>query len=193
MSKKVDGQLPHEHNSDEYFEKLLESARKNAVNTNNNIVGRPLDSDKQLTDHYLYEHEKERSHSISAILKHYEYSYKAKVTFQQKYRVKLFWGCWIVIALFTLAVLSVLAYAILNAGALQLESVATVITALISFVVSILQLVHIITKYCFPENDDEYIIKIVDSIQSNDLERTKENNRATEVRNKQTSDPKGNP
>lgn len=34
-------------------------------------------------------------------------------------------------------------------------------------------MVHTITKYCFPEKDDEYILKIVDSIQKNDLERSR--------------------
>lgn len=56
---------------------------------------------------------------------------------------------------------------------LKLESTAAIIASLVSLIVSILQLVHTITKYCFPEKDDEYILKIVDSIQKNDLERSR--------------------
>lgn len=62
---------------------------------------------------------------------------------------------------------------------------ATVITTLVSLVVSILELVHIITKYCFPENDEEYIVQIVNSIQDNDLAKIKESNRAAEAKVKQ--------
>lgn len=61
------------------------------------------------------------------------------------------------------------------------------ITAMLSLVVSILDLIRVITKYCFPENDEEYIVKIVESIQNNDLEKFKEINRSAEAREKNTN------
>lgn len=58
-----------------------------------------------------------------------------------------------------------------------MSNVVALIAANLSLVVSIIELVRIITKYCFPENDEEYIVKIVESVQANDLETYKESNR----------------
>ena len=60
---------------------------------------------------------------------------------------------------------------------MDMSNVVALIAANLSLVVSIIELVRIITKYCFPENDEEYIVKIVESVQANDLETYKESNR----------------
>ncbi len=132
-----------------------------------------LTSDEQLTDSYYDEHLRRHSQSISNILRDYEFSYRNKVAFQIIYRKILFWGCSLLISAFTSAVICLLRYGVIQANMLKLESTAAIIASLVSLIVSILQLVHTITKYCFPEKDDEYILKIVDSIQKNDLERSR--------------------
>ena len=71
-----------------------------------------------------------------------------------------------------------------NASSIEISGAVAIITAVISLVVSILELIHTITKYCFPQNDEEYIVRIVESIQNNDLERTKEYNRTREAQRK---------
>ena len=38
-----------------------------------------------------------------------------------------------------------------------------------------MELLQTITKYIFPENEEEYITRIVEMIQNNDLENKKEN------------------
>ena len=126
-----------------------------------------------MTDNYYAEHERRHSQSISNILRDYEVSYRNKVNFQKVYRKILFWGCSALIAAFAAATIWLLRYGVIQASVLKLESVATIVASLVSLIVSILQLVHTITKYCFPEKDDEYILKIVDSVQSNDLERSR--------------------
>lgn len=50
-----------------------------------------------------------------------------------------------------------------------------IITASVSFISLVIGLLTIITKYFFPENDEQYITKIVETIQQNDLENKKEN------------------
>lgn len=60
---------------------------------------------------------------------------------------------------------------------LDVEKVVAFITACISFISLIIGLLTIITKYFFPENDEQYITTIVESVQKNDLENKKENAR----------------
>ena len=48
-------------------------------------------------------------------------------------------------------------------------------TACVSFISLIIGLLTIITKYFFPENDEQYITAIVEAIQKNDLENKREN------------------
>lgn len=179
---------PHEHNSDDFFEKLVQDAEKFKQNDQTETSPKPgIKSDDDLSDKYQPEEQKNRSRSISAILSHYEQSYDHKVRFQRLYRMILFWGCSGIIILFVVAILFILIYAAFHLDSIELAGVATVITSVISLVVSMLELVHIITKYCFPEKDEEYIVQIVESIQGNDLEKIKESNRAAEAREKRHS------
>ena len=175
----------HEHNSDDFFEQLVQDAenahQKDQTNTGSKAG---IKSDDELSDKYQPEEQKNRSQSISAILSHYEQSYDYKVRFQKLYRKILFWGCSGIVVLFVIAILLILIYAVFHSDSIELAGVATVITAVVSLVGSMLGLVHIITKYCFPENDEEYIVRIVESIQGNDLEKIKESNRAAEAREK---------
>lgn len=163
--------MSHKHNDDKFFNELLKAGGTPPKSDENEVI---LTSDDQLTDNYMSEHEKRHSQSITNILRDYEYSYRNKVNFQKTYRKILFWGCSILIILFAAVSVWSLHYGVVQASVLKLEGVATIIAAVISLIVSILKLVHTITKYCFPEKDDEYILKIVDSIQKNDLERAKE-------------------
>lgn len=175
----------HEHNSDEFFEGLVNDAEHKASGHNAEGCSSPsLQSDAQLTDNYHPEEQKKRSHYISSILWQYECAYRNKVTFQNRYRKFLFWGCAGIIVLFVGAILHILKYAVNNIDSLNLTGVVAMITATVSLVGSILSLVHTITKYCFPENDEEYIVNIVKSIQENDLEKIKEANRAAEAQYK---------
>lgn len=181
-------QPPHEHNSDDFFEQLVQNAEKSKQSGQTHTGSESgIKSDDDLSDKYQPEEQKNRSRSISAILSHYEQSYDHKVRFQRRYRKILFWGCSGIILLFVIAILSILIYSVFHSDSIELTGVATVITAVVSLVVSMLELVHIITKYCFPEKDEEYIVQIVESIQGNDLEKIKESNRAAEAREKSHS------
>lgn len=178
----------HQHNTDEQFGSLLEDAKNRNQNGDaDSSSDSRIDSDEDLSDKYQLEEQKNRSRSISTILHHYEQSYSSKASFQRSYRKLLFWGASIIVLLFVLAILFVLIYAMLHSDSLEIAGVATIVTTIVSLVISILELVRIIIKYCFPENDDEYIVRIVETIQMNDLEKTKESNRAAEA--KQNSSP----
>lgn len=173
-------QEPHEHSSEDTFVAMLGEAEK--CNASQQSVSTTfLASDHQLFDNYTDADEKERSYSISKILECYRKAYSGKVDFQQTGRKILLIGCGIIVCAFVFAVLAVLIYTLRNASGLDLTGMAAVITAVVSLVVSILKIIQIITQYCFPRNDEQYIVKIVESIQTNDLEKFKESNRAVEA------------
>lgn len=177
----LNGEEPHKHNTDDVFDKLIENAKAPTEGNRSSA----LESDNQLNDNYQPEEERVRIKAISSILCQYENAYRNKVEFQDKYRKKLFWGCAGIVLLFVVIIACIIKYAICNAGSMDFAGMAAMITAVVSLVVSIIELIRIITTYCFPENDEEYIVNIVKSIQENDLARMKELNRATEARNKE--------
>lgn len=166
---------PPNHNSDDQFEELLRRTGQSNQPS--------LNSDDELSDNYKEFEQKNRSESITRILSQYENAYKDKVHFQKKYRHILFWACVLIICVFV-AILSIILLKTDFSIELSVSNVATIITAVISFISSIVALVSIITKYCFPEKDEEYIIQVVSSIQDNDLEHYKEDNRREEAKQK---------
>ena len=54
-------------------------------------------------------------------------------------------------------------------------NVVQIISVCVTFLGLIIGLLQTITKYIFPENEEEYITRIVEMIQNNDLENKKEN------------------
>lgn len=171
----------HKHNTDQFFDELVQTARQGAGKED--VPKSGLKSDEDFADYYDFEESKKRSRSITSILQSYENSYKNKVSFQNRFRKILFWICNLIILVFIITIVFILHYTIKNARCIDISAVATLITALLSLFVSIFKLLNIITKYCFPKNDDEYVIKIVKSIQKDDFERIKEHNKYMEKHN----------
>lgn len=61
--------------------------------------------------------------------------------------------------------------------AVSVEMVVSLITVCVSYLTLVFGLLTIITKYVFPEKEEEYITAIVKLIQKNDLENKRENMR----------------
>lgn len=55
------------------------------------------------------------------------------------------------------------------------KDLAGLISVCITFLALIVGILKIITTYVFPEHEEEYITRIVEAIQKNDLENKKEN------------------
>lgn len=179
-------QQPHEHNTRKFFDDLVKEADSQKSEKEPESPSQLLNSDIALRDKYDSECQKEHTYAITAILNSYKESYHNKTKFQERYRIILFWGCSGIIVIFMFAVLYVLRLSVMAANDFSVPGVITIVTGILSLIVSILELVHIITKYCFPENDEEYIINIVKSIQEHDLEIIKETNRASEAKIKKS-------
>lgn len=126
--------------------------------------------DSQFADNYQTREQKARDCEITKLLRQYVLSYSEKVKKQKTYRAVLLILCSSIIALFSIAFLALLMYFGFNSSSLNTTGTVGLISVCVTFLTSILGLAQIITKYCFPENDEEYISKIVETIQANDFQ-----------------------
>ena len=126
-------------------------------------------------DRYLTLEQKERDHKVSELLEYYVDSYKHKVDSSKGYRLALFVICMLIISSFAASFLVIVFKLISNDFIWKVETLIGFMTASLSFAGLIIGLLTIITKYFFPENDEQYITKIVELIQKNDLENKREN------------------
>lgn len=138
-----------------------------------------VDNDKEMSDaykdNYTTKEQRKRDKKVTELLEQYVEGYKYKNKSNKWYKGILF-GC---SCLILLVFSGVFIYLILNIDFAP-ESVSSVIvieviTVCITFLSLIVGILTIIAKYVFPENEEEYITRIVEIIQNNDLENKKEN------------------
>ena len=129
---------------------------------------------KPFVDRYTTEEQQKRDSLVTELLEQYVKTYKAKSKTNQSYKKALF--CFCVGSVIIFAV--VLMYNVCRvdfSNKVSATSAVQLISVCITFLSLIIGILTIITKYIFPENEEEYITKIVEIIQSNDLENKKEN------------------
>lgn len=116
-----------------------------------------------------------RDKKITELLTQYVEFYNRKVKHSTACRYLILIPCIIIICAFA----GLLIHFALLVGdpenPIKLTDLVAFITACVSFISLIIGFLNIITKYFFPENDEQYIAAIVESIQSNDLENKREN------------------
>ena len=119
--------------------------------------------------------QQKRDQYISALLLAYVTSYQGKVKHSRICRYIILVPCILIIIAFSglLAILSL--KLIVTDNSLATKDLVAFVTACISFISLIIGLLTIITKYFFPENDEQYVTAIVKAIQKNDLENKREN------------------
>lgn len=128
-------------------------------------------------DPFVTKEQKKRDEYITRLLDEYVSSYQSKVKHSKICRYIILIPCIVIILAFSV-LLIFLSLRILKVNSnLDIQDVVAFITACISFISLIIGLLTIITKYFFPENDEQYITTIVESIQKNDLENKRENAR----------------
>lgn len=134
------------------------------------LIDEFINSDTEFEDNFQTHEQKVRDIEITKLLKKYVESYCEKIKIQSKYRKVLLVLCSSVIVSFSIVFLILLL--LMSFGKVEFCTANTVnfVSICITFLLSVLGLVQTITKYCFPENDEEYISKIVETIQANDLQ-----------------------
>lgn len=133
-------------------------------------------------DPFVTREQIKRDKHVTELLQEYVSFYKCKVKHSKICRYIILVPCVGIIIAFAI-LLIILSYRVVGiADAMTIKNLVAFITACLSFISLIIGLLTIITKYFFPENDEQYITTIVESIQRNDLDNKREN-----ARNKQDS------
>ncbi len=148
------------------------------------------ETDLDYQDPFATAQQKKRDAQITELLTKYVDSYKKKVRHSSICRYMILVPCLVIICLFS-SVLLCFSVRIMKANSqVEISDMISFATTCISFITLIIGLLTIITKYFFPENDEQYIATIVKTIQKNDLENKREyakykQNRSTPLDDKQ--------
>lgn len=133
-------------------------------------------------DPFVTKEQIKRDKHVTELLNEYVSFYKSKVKHSKICRYIILVPCVGIIIAFAI-LLIILSYRVVGIpDDMTIKNLVAFITACLSFISLIIGLLTIITKYFFPENDEQYITTIVESIQRNDLDNKREN-----ARNKQDS------
>lgn len=140
----------------------------NQVNSNEDIRDSYIDS-------YTTIEQKRRDQEITKLLSTYVESYKEKVKSNKIYKSILFGTCMLILIIFCIAFVCLVTSIDFDDDLNSISALIQVISVCITFLGLIIGLLKLITTYVFQKNDEEYITRIVELIQKNDLENKKEN------------------
>lgn len=139
----------------------------------------PVDNDndinKAYVDMYATGQQKSRDRKITDLLSIYVKNYEYKSKSNKWYKGILFAICIIILLGFCISFIIFICNVDFNGETDSVPNVIQLISVCITFLGLIVGLLQTITKYVFPENEEEYITRIVELIQNNDLENKKEN------------------
>lgn len=152
-----------------------------------------VDNDKEMADAYVDSYmtiqQRLRDKKITELLNLYVSGYRYKINSNKWYKGILLGCSCLILAAFSVTFIVLLWNMDFSDNASSITSMVEVITVCITFLSLIVGILTIITKYVFPEKEEEYITRIVEIIQNNDLENKKENIRAP-LRNSQEDEEK---
>lgn len=139
----------------------------------------PVDNDndinKAYVDTYATRQQKSRDRKITELLSTYVETYNYKSKSNKWYKGILFFICVGILVAFCISFIVFISNVDFNGEANSIPDVIQLISVCVTFLGLIVGLLQTITKYVFPENEEEYITRIVELIQNNDLENKKEN------------------
>ena len=138
-----------------------------------------VDNEKEMSnayiDVYVTKEQRLRDRKVTELLNEYVDVYKSKNESNKRYKNVLFWCNCIILVAFSIVFLYIISHVDFMGETVSIASVAEVISVCVTFLALIVKMLETITKYVFPEKEDEYITRIVEIIQNNDLENKKEN------------------
>ena len=138
-------------------------------------VNNDKEMDKTFVDPFMTDEQKNRDELITSLLRCYVNAYGHKVKSNKIIK-------WIIVIICLLGVMglgfmfcTVINKIDFNNKELDWTNVIQLLTVCSSTIGLIIGVLKIVVKYVFPENDEEYITRIVEIIQKNDLDNKKEN------------------
>ncbi len=153
---------------EETFEDIFESL------TSIHIVNSDKDLDNSYIDSYSTKQQKMRDKEITRLLNLYVDGYQKKIGSNIIIKWLIIVLCLLILLSFSIVfIIIILGYD--RKSGISSKDLAALISVCITFLTLIVGILKIITTYVFPKNEEEYITRIVESIQKNDLENKKEN------------------
>lgn len=152
-----------------------------------------ISDDQELNENPFYDkfstaEQKQRDKYVTTLLKSYVYNYENKTILNMKYKGKLFHVFLILTCILTLIFSACIVYVFVDLKNSNIaEYLIKILPICVTFVTLIIGTLNIIVKYVFPEKEEEYITKIVEIIQNNDLENKKENIRSNQINQSNTN------
>lgn len=131
-------------------------------------------------DPFVTEEQKNRDTQITKLLTKYVESYEQKVKHSVICRYMILVPCILIVCGFGVMLIYLSVQMLHSQGQVEIPDMVSFITTCVSFITLIIGLLTIVTKYFFPENDEQYITTIVEAIQKNDLENKRENAKYTQ-------------
>ena len=154
------------------YDVLLDSIKRYAVSSDDKEMRSAYD------DKYITQQQQLRDEQVTELLEQYVYEYKYKTKSNKWYKGILF-GCCIGILIAFCIIFGVLIFRFdINNEKQSLETTIQLISVCVTFLTLIISILKIIAKYVFHKKEDEYITRIVEIIQSNDLKNKKANIKA---------------
>lgn len=143
---------------------------------------RAVDNDREMNSPYIDEYttreQRQRDKKITELLSQYVEAYRYKNKSNKWYKGLLFGLCSIILLSFSVVFVILIFKIDFSNSQPSTESIIQLISVCVTFLTLIIGIIKIITKYVFPEKEEEYITRIVEIIQKNDLKNKKENIRA---------------
>lgn len=143
----------------------------------NTIVSKEQFDDPNFKANFGTSEQIKRDEQITLLLTKYVNNYSDKIENNKDYKAQIFTVCESIIVMYALVIPFAILY-ICNSrkgSTITGADVAALLSVCISFLGLIIGLMQIITKYVFPEKEEEYITQIVRAIQENDLKHKKQN------------------
>jgi hypothetical protein len=120
-------------------------------------------------------HQNHRDYLTSLFFQNYVNTQKDKLDFRNKWRKVLSIGAGISVMIIVLAlmILPVIFIFVMPQKNTVFENIITLIATIVPLTSALIGILTIVTKYVFPENDDQSVTDIVKAILSNDYENRK--------------------
>jgi hypothetical protein len=139
----------------------------------------PVDNDndinKAYVDTYTTRQQKSRDRKITELLSTYVETYNYKSKSNKWYKRILFLICVGILVAFCISFIIFIHNVDFTGKTNSIPDVIQLISVCVTFLGLIVGLLQTITKYVFPAHDEEYITRIVEIIQNNDLKNKREN------------------
>lgn len=145
------------------------------VSSNNKELDRPYN------DNFMTEQQKQRDKKITELLTDYTETYKCKSKCNKIYKILIFALFYIIMLVFSGSLVYIGYKVNFMDKSLTTENLIAFIGTCVTFITLIVGLLKTIVEYIFPQNEEEYITRIVESIQNNDLENKRENIKSNAV------------